>query len=324
MPLPTLVKTWQITRNTTVPALGTTLATSKRSMRTLKNVFIGFASNPWVVRGSSNAVTQGLDSVDRWAADADIVWGGGNHSWIVFRNTQLNNFEICLDLNNGFERSGSLVVSRSGAFSGGALNARPTAADEVILINNTDLHPESDVQRQFHAWHSSDGKATRVAMWINNANPIFWVIEEPRSPRTGWTNPNFYMLRMAFGGTFMDRGALYLSYAAGPARGTIGAVNAVFSLSGEAVSDGPLATLAPTATLQNEIDSTWDFYPIGFASNTGTVRGRHGLLHDMWWAPSSVGNGDTAPNNAADRQFVKMGSLWMPWDPGGSTVPLFV
>lgn len=327
MSLPTLIKTWQVSRNNTVPALGSTMATSRRTWRTIKNVMIGFASNAWTVRGSSNAVAFGMDSVDRWAADGDLVWGAGNHSWIVIRQAGMGtNFELCIDLNNGFERWGSLVISYTG-FSGGALDARPTAADEFVWVNNTDFHPELDQQRQIHGWQSTDGECTRLCMWMNNSCPIFWIFEKPRQPRTGWANPNVHMMRHSSSGAgsfFMNHADLRLAYTQGPARGKIGATTALLSFTGEQAQDGWLATVAPTSTMQNEIDGAWDFYPIGFATNSGLVRGRHGSLHDIWWAPSALVNGDTAPNDAGDRQFVKMGGLWLPWHPGGATVPLFV
>src|SRR5574338_1505169 len=107
MALPTLIKTWQIVRNVSIPSLGSTLAHSRRIWKTIKDQMIGFGSNPWTVRGSSNSVAAGMDSVDRWAADANLVWGGGTHSWIVLRQNQIaTNYEVCIDLNNGFERIG--------------------------------------------------------------------------------------------------------------------------------------------------------------------------------------------------------------------------
>lgn len=326
MPLPTLAKTWQVSKNNTVPALGTSVATSKRTWRTIKDVMIGFGTMPWTVRGSSNSVAAGMDQVDRWAADSNIVWGTTNRSWIVLRQTGMGpNFEICIDLNGSFERWGTIALSFGAGFTGGAINARPTATDEFVVVSANDIHPEGDTQRQIHAWQSTDGECFRLAMCGTNGIPIWWIIEKPRNPRTGWTTPIIHMLRnsSSFVTNYTSHGDMRLAYTSGPARARFGSLNALISYTGEQASDGWLATLAPTATQQNDVDSTWDFYPIGFASNTATFRGRQGMLTDIWWAPSGLVQGDTAPNNAADRQFVKMGGLWLPWDPGGSTVPLF-
>jgi hypothetical protein len=324
MPLPTLVKTWQISRNNSIPTLGSTLAHSRRVWKTIKDLMIGFASSPWTVRGSSNSVAAGMDNVDRWTADANLVWnGGGAHSWMVLRNTNIaTNYELCIDLNNAFERAGSLIFSPSAGFTGGTTSARPTATDEIVMTNGAEIHKETDEQAYITAWQSTDGQAFRLCIWQAAAIRLFWLIEKPRNPRTGWTNPSITFMISGFGDFQPSHFQLYKTVGSGLARGRQGATTLELNFTGEASASGLLAGIAPTATQVNEFDSTWDFYPIGILSNTVSARGRNGILNDVWWAPTNLGQGDTAPNNAADRQFVKFGGIWLPWDPGGSTVPL--
>lgn len=326
MALPTLIKTWQISRNISCPPAGSTLAKARFQMRTLKNTLIGFGSGAWTVRGSSSSVAAGMDSVDRWAADADLVWNnsGSAHSWIVLRQTGIaTNFELCIDLNQTFERSGSIIVSPAAGFTGGSTTARPTATDEIVLINNAEIQPEFDVQSYLNVWQSTDGSACRIVLWQANIQRMFWLFEKPRNPRASWANPSFSIVMSSAGGSSQAIFSnLFRAYASALGRSRIGTTTALMTCTGETAQAGFLPSTSPTATSANEIDLAWDMYPIGLATDTVGVRGRHGLLHDIWWAPTSVGQGDTAPNDSADRQFVKMGDLWLPWHPSGSTVPL--
>jgi hypothetical protein len=73
MPLPSLDKTWLYDPNVAYPAQGTAAADYKRMLRGIKNSLKAFASNAWTVVGSSNSSAAGLDAVDRWSADSDLV-----------------------------------------------------------------------------------------------------------------------------------------------------------------------------------------------------------------------------------------------------------
>jgi hypothetical protein len=323
MPLPTLVKTWQISRNNSIPSLGSNLAHVRRIWKTIKDLMIGFASSPWTVRGSSDSVAAGMDQVDRWDSDTDLVLNGGAHSWIVLRNSNIAvNFEICIDLNIGFERNATLVISPSAGFTGGTTSARPTATDEIVMNAGAEATKETDTQAYISAWQSTDGQCFRMCMWQENAIRMFWMMEKPRNPRVGWTNPSLSLILGAFGDVQPNFFNLYKTTGTGLARGRQGATTLELNFTGEAGGSGLLASIAPVGTQTNEFDSTWDFYPIGIWSNTVNGRGRNGMVNDVWWAPLNLNPGDTAPNDANDRQFVKFGSIWLPWDPGGSTVPL--
>jgi hypothetical protein len=97
MALPTAVKTHQYDVNVAYAALGTAAADYKRLLRGIKNTLIGFASNAWTVVGSSSGIAAGLDAVDRWSADSDLVQAaaGNAHSWIVLKQAQISaNYQL--------------------------------------------------------------------------------------------------------------------------------------------------------------------------------------------------------------------------------------
>lgn len=331
MSLPTLIKTWQVSKNNTVAAQGSVAATEKRIIRTVKNLFLAPASGAWTVWGSnSGAGTFGNnDGVDRWTTDTDIVkaGAGSNHSWFVLKQTGIHaNFQLCFDCLGTFAMS--IVISPAAGFGtvGGGANgtatARPTATDEIVLISNTTWFSQVDAQHQIHFWQSTDGQCARLAIWRAGTNMCtFWLFEKPRNPRTGWSNPSVSIAKADTVGISNSIAVLNVSLVNGVARGR-GTATMTITLTGEGTSAGLLANVSPTSSQTNDFDSTWDFSPIGLASDTTSNKGRHGMLNDLWWAPLSVTDADTFPNDANDRQFVKMGGLLLPWDPAGSTIPL--
>src|SRR4051812_33626557 len=106
MSLPTLAKSWQYNVNQAYNATGSFLTNNRNLLLGIKNSFIGFAQNPWQVRGSSNSVSASLLAVgaagpgtDLWASTSNLVWAsvGSAHSWIVLRQSQIASaFEVLI------------------------------------------------------------------------------------------------------------------------------------------------------------------------------------------------------------------------------------
>ncbi len=321
MALPTNVKTWQNSINQTVAAQGSAVATEKRLHRTIKNLLIGFGSNPWTVRGSGNATTGALDTVDRWTTDADLTKAaaGVAHSWIVLRQTGIaTNFEICIDLASATANACTLVVSPSAAFTGGSNTARPTATDEIVLISAGAFFSNVDATHQIHAQQSTDGACTRVQIWRGTTNQcLFWLFDKPLNPPAGWTNPSVSIALNSTAGIAASNSTL-VATAFARGRGTT-TIN--ISLTGEAQNTSQLSQLADIGTVADDTDSAWPFFNVGLISVTTSNRGWKGTLADLWWSDVSVADADTFPNNAAAREFVRFAGLFFPWT-GGSDVPL--
>lgn len=320
MALPTLVKTWQHSINQTVAAQGSVVATEKRLIRTIKNLLIGFATNPWTVRGSGNATTGAMDAVDRWTADSDITKaaGGSPHSWIVLRQTGIAaNFEVCLDMNISSQGLMSVIVSPSAGFTGGSNTARPTATDEIVLISAATWFSAVDTQHQIHAQQSTDGQCTRLQVWRGSTNQCtFWLFDKPQNTPTGWTNPSISLAVGATTSLAMTYGTLITAI-------TKGRGSATFSLfwTAEGASSTLLANLADVGSVANDFDANWPVFPIGIASTQLSHKGRHGTITDLWWSPNGIASADTLPNNAGTRDFAVLGNLIFPWT-GDATTPL--
>lgn len=316
MPLPTLDKTWQPSTNNAVAALGTPLATNRRILRTIKNLLLAFALNGWTTRYSCNSAVAGAagDGVDRWAADADLVWNaaGSAHSWYVLQQAGVGaTFQVLISL-EGASASGSLLtcyISPSAGFTGGSTTARPTATDEVVVLNNANWGGTgtADSNVIIDALQSTDGQCTRVVVCRLSAATTFMLFDRPKNPVTGWANPCV--------GVWLGRDAanafIYSDL--------IGV--ALVKLRLGTTSTGAFCTqeafgatfIGSAAVGANEVSGDFPMLPVGIWCNNAPVRGRQGEFFDLWMGYNSLAVGDTYPNDAT-RQFAQFGAPIVPWD----------
>jgi len=205
MTMPTNEKTWQWSDsirgvnsyNRRITATGTNSTTLRNAMWELKSFLIGFALNPWVVKGSGNgAGSAAMDNTDRWVAPANVIGNtaGNAHSWIVLRQTGIaSNFELCIDMTSTVMSSATIVISPSAGFSGGSNTARPTATDEIVLVNSTAWSDSGSTDNDclVNAQMSSDGQCTRLFMVRQNLCLMFVVLEKPADTSNLWINPSY-------------------------------------------------------------------------------------------------------------------------------------
>lgn len=312
MSLPVLAKTWQFNKNQAITAQGTSLATSRLLMRTLKNGLIGFALLAWAVQGSSNSVTAAMDGVDRWAADTDLVWAAGAHSWIVLRQTGIaTNYEICIDLNTSTDTNATIVVSPSAGFTGGTTGARPTATDEIVIVNTQNWGSRGNFDHKLTQLQSSDGECTRVVIYSGNICTLFTILDKPANPVTGWTTPSLSAWQ-ASNATDRATVAIWLKATAGsePLWGRHSGTN----FRGDVTCEWGISNnLSELITVANQISSEWQMLPVGFVSNTATRIGRHGSFYDLWLGQTAVSDADTYPADGT-MQFVEVGDFILPWN----------
>lgn len=327
MSLPSKAKTWQYNVNQAFNTSATPLTDNRALLRGIKNTLIGFASNPWQVRGSSNAVSAALLAVgaagpgtDYWAANGDLVWAnaGVAHSWIVLRQTQIaSNFEILISC-EGASGAGLIItvyVSYSAGFTGGSTTARPTATDEAAVISGTDFGGiNAALNVKLHVMMSSDGQCTRMFIYASGVPIGIAFFEKPQNPVTGWSNPSFAAWKGSNTTSLASQATVTNFYAAASFNGR-GASN--MTMFGTMESYNSL-NLAANIDQTNDLSSTYQMYPVGLASTTAANKGRHGNAFDLWWANTALGEGDAAPNDGT-RQFIVVGQFWMPWD---GSIPL--
>lgn len=307
MALPTPEKTWLLDANVSCPAQGSACATNRYFLLELKDTLIA-GTSAWAVKGSSDSATAGMDDVDRWVDVGDLIWGTGNHSWIVLEQSNIaTGFQICIDLGLTATvcNAGYIYVSPSAGFTGGAINARPTATDEYsVLATTTDLLVlVTDTGTVLDVWRSSDGQCWRICRFSASAAIVFATIDKAKNPVAGWSAPHV------------------VSWRGNPTYAALwDSANAKTRIVGNNVSvflttEGCGANAAgEQINVVGDVDAGYLISPIGVLCTTAGSRGRHGQLFDLWYGPNAnVNTGDTYPNDAS-RQFIQVGHLVLPWD----------
>lgn len=356
MSFPTNAKTWQVKANQTVSLQASIEVTAQMCIFTLKNVLKSFSTNPWTCYYSCNAgktISGGVnygaagtagDGVDRWAiANQTLTQSGGvitvpndvnsqlggigtPHSWIVLKQAGFggaNGFQLCLDCSSvsGINVGASIVGSFGAGFTGGTINARPTATDEISFINNAPWYSSAQAQHQIHAWQSTDGKCTRVVMYRGTTNMCcFWHFDEAQNPVSGWTNKALaaaFHATSGFSNTYSLLGGAqnYTCFGAG---GIFSAGLSFETFNGQA---GGLCQATGIGTAVNTFSSLWPAMPVGLCASSPFNAGRLGQVADLYWKPTGLSDGDSFPNNAATKNFIVLGNLVFPWT-GDGTTPL--
>lgn len=315
MSLPILAKTWQVA-HTAVPAQGSGTLDLQHGLRVgIVNALFGLSSPPTVV-GSSDSSTANMSGTNLWTADNKLVSAVGAHSWIVLQFG--GKFQLCIDLNTASIANMTAVVTTdvAGFATGGTTTARPTATNEVPLINAGAWinNVGSDLQRVWHVWKPTDNSALRIVMFMANAMESWWLVEIPTNASVNWSNPIIAQLHFTSvldgWGTYSN---LFTTGAGVNAKGPSGAFTVGFT----SESIGSFA-IGQTQTVVNGIDGGYSLMPIGLYSATVGSTGRHGSLEDLWWGSTFPNTGDFYPSDAS-RQFVHIGDLVYPWD-GTSTL----
>jgi hypothetical protein len=322
MALPVLEKTWQYNVNQAI-ASAAILAQCQSLMYAIKSSMISVVQHPWTVWGSCDSLNFGNnDGVDRWAAAANCVWpvGVGNaYSWIVLTQAALGgNFSICiaLDAPSAYTECTIVMSPLAGFSSDGALNARPTATDEIVIISKSKWGCTTTGTRaqKLHYLQSTDGQCSRVAVHSNSVNHCLWMFESLKdAATTSWANPSVVMIAAS------TTGAAYttvnnLSSALTPLfRASIAGNVARLCMTTASGNVVGTANLVTTQTFADEDSGEWPLFPVFVDSVIVPTRGRKGMLYDFWFGSSGLANGTQYPADAS-RTFAQMGQVVVPWD----------
>jgi hypothetical protein len=343
VPLPALDLTYQFSVNHVLAAQGSAIATSRALLFAIKQGFISFGVNPWAVRYSCNGTTAGTvnDGVDRWVTDADLVWSTGTSakSWTVLRNA--DGFEVMIECRSGGATGRNLcvAVSASAHFTGGSTTVRPTATDEMVLIDGLSPGQSSwgqgssgtttDRGYAWHLLHSTDGLVTQLVICHNNNATGFWYLGRVSQPVTGWTLPVMGAI-WADGATTPVSGAHYTEMADG-ANTDVGNPHALGRFPGGTAKLFATAIAFGTGTANtadysgrrvttiNEVSSEWELQQVGLGCATPGFRGMsHGRLYDVRWTSTGTPTGTDFPADAT-RVRATFGNIVIAWN---GTVPI--
>ena len=327
MAVPVKIKTWQYATNLNPGFNGTDLADIGQLFVMVKNAMCSFDSNPWNVQGSSDAVTAGMDDVDRLVDYTDVVRSGGAHSWIVLQQNAVADVQWLFDFVVGDARYINIWVSFAAGFTGGDTSNRPTAADEIQLSNSSFefitgfTSGGMGTSMRAHVMMSDDGQCTRIIGCHGNAARSLMIMETPLGAPVGWTDPAF----TACAGFIQSppnepldinywQNTANLLKAVGPI--TVMPMNMCFrGFATSGTSNGIFVGHTPWVAA-NEASGEMPISSIGIAHTT-TVgqRGRHGYIADLWTTALSAQTGNNYPGDGS-KDFAIFGNFVFPWDGG--------
>jgi len=324
MALPTLTKTWNFDVNLPGSAPGANQASFDKHYFDLKESLINISPG-WSVVGSGGLGAGGgggMDATDRWTVSTDLQntvnSPTSGNSWVVLQNNAIKTgFQILFGprkTSGGWFGGELLRMSPGGLYTGGAQQATPTATDEITLLGGNRWVDGDTPAPRINVAMSSDGESTRIWLMAGGVSRALYIFEKPANTVSGWTDPWI---------------ATAISYNAASVIGeygdlantdiytfsTVGSTTMKLYWTSEAWNvDATSAAAGQRLTTGNDLDGgAFSMAPIGLASETGAVRGRHGELTDIWWGSTSVPDGGHYPDTLP-RQFVQIGHIIMPWD----------
>lgn len=310
---------WHESRNNLVADISSVANISKSIIFKWKQLLI--ASKGMTVVGSSDAVTAGLDAVDRWTATLDTskmvrAAAGVAHSWIVLSDAILGH--LCLDLSGGSDAAMLNVIRAKTAFTGGTTTARPTSVDEVAGVVSLVMHDSVLTNHRASLLWADEGdfwlidvkegsgvEGTTLALVkpydacstpVADAHPVCMYHAPSSSGGLGALNftagpsGNIYWKAKTGGGTTVKTMAPQLAYIAG---GT----GYVLQSSAMPASGGAFR-------------HKWPEVPVTLWHDDVTYGDFKGTLADVSYAPHAITAGSV---DADPAQRVKLGCLWLPF-----------
>lgn len=326
MGAPSLSKAHEFRANVAIAASGTVLTTNKNALLewigawTTTTNYVDATnnattpSNMWQVRYSCDSVTAGTagDLVNRWAAAANVVWAnsGSAHSWIVLRSTTVGTSVELLISCEGSSATGAILtvyISYASNFSGGTTTARPTAADEAVLLNgaNWGASAAADGALKMHTSKSTDGQSWDLKICKGGLTVTWVVIQKAVAHDATWTNP---VVALIIGGTTEAVTVANVN--------TTASFKALGASAMTMFASMPFANSASVISQQTtaaSLSSKWNFWGMGLVSYTALNVNTTGAPIDMWWVSTTNPTGSTFPSTGTASQFAQFGCLAFPW-----------
>ena len=266
-------------------------------------------ANAWTVIGSSNSTAYNMSGTDLWATYENVISSSGNHSWIVLQQAAIgggSGLQICFDFTDDttyFDEL-SIVSSYSAGFTGGALNARPTATDEYVYLNKGTtwggISTTAPYYKTITRVYSTDGKVSRF-LCSHGTGFLFWCMEVLKNTLAHF-DENFVFFftksvptRSAMGGS---GDSFYFKMDGTECRGrlTLPAMKAGYFVFARSEFQRP------------DVVGKYNMIPVGVICTTFGKYGKVGDLYD-WYDSTTFPAGTYLPSSTEDKGFVSFGDF---------------
>lgn len=293
----------------------------------------GLTGGLWSCLGSSDAVTAGLDGVDRWGAAFDATKivraaAGIAHSWFVIQSPAsfgagTGPYYMIVDFSTGVDSLTTLVFSKNAPTGGTTLN-RPTATDEIVSVGRQ-VSQNPLVASRVHGWLADAGDFM-VAHNPAAAAAIFPFALMVLSTYQPAVSTDAY--RAVFLNDFNTTGSGALERAQ-IVQGAVTTDRAQSRNFDDTVTLGltgiiPAVTIAPAGSVAlmvagnfgGAVDAAsglWGTWPVWFYSPTAANKTIKGRIPSVLWCPDSVPMAAVGPVSGPGYDYMRLANFWVPW-----------
>lgn len=294
----------------------------------------------WLVRGSSDSVTAGMDGVNRitnylsWTRPGDL---SGPFSWLCLENGAGAQVVFAINTDDGGFVNWAIKFAPGGGYTGGSINATPTAPTDYVPTDYTTAFMSAPfnggspgiggIHRMVaRVMVTTDVKKTRIACMFNGVLFCMMGWETVTNPVTGWAHPNI---------AIWDPGGNNPSSPSTPiaTESQWRTPAKLFpALTGFATGVMPLFTEIEGANTFNGSSSVEVFPAVNALSgayqippappaivnydsySTSGQSGRHATFSDLYVVPYGHALGSSWPPGSTDNSFNVFGNFIMPGD----------
>jgi hypothetical protein len=182
-------RTWQFSNNNAYTASNTADSNNYMLWSLCSGLtggtFGGLASGLWTVKGSSNGVAAGMDSVDRWHlagayTPGDLVHAipPAAHSWMVLQSPTMNGFTFYMLISCTTASAYQITTLLAKvAFTGGSTTADPTSTDSWFFGTGANVN-----------WSNGFSGAGYYNLCLSTTGDFIWHCSKSgASPGPQWT-----------------------------------------------------------------------------------------------------------------------------------------
>jgi hypothetical protein len=310
-----------------------------------------FKTAGWTVVGScgcdishvGSEWTAGMDGVDRWInPDAVRVLDSTttSWSWIVLRNAGINatgqGYQLLISFDGSVDQAHyvTLFDSWSAGFTGGSITARPTATDEMGMLNNQEyMYTRSAVYSGtstvgIHGLWTSDGSMTRIFATSHEGADHYlnciWCFERVSATarKPWWDKPYIAQVAALYYDNPGDDPAIDDTYSGGQTDnedrmwtrvGDLKLRVCQSSEQGGIVHTTPFCALGEMTQCQAvDVGGDWIATRAGIVSLSPVCPGWLGRRDDIWFIPEVMATGDYLPTGT--NTFLVLGDILIPTD----------
>jgi hypothetical protein len=197
----------------------------------------------------------------------------------------------------------TLAFACAGGFAGGSETARPTAADEVVVLNNALWYAYSNLSMAnmgLNIFYTTDGTSFRVHGTSNHLTPYniyCWMFERLATGYAEWMDKPVVAGTCEWTRSTLMGGAPGTQY-----RNLFFSYGSVYRNECQFVAEGEMlgGYLGDHAAVQAaDPGGNWPCFPIGVASKSATIPGYLGQINDAWGVPDAVAGGDYMPGDGS-------------------------